>query len=83
MKSLNINSKVMIKITKMGESVYNKHYNNLNMVPPKIERDENGYTIFQMWEVFNIFGASLTMVFSVPFETNILINDADIKEQIG
>ncbi|MFW6030796.1 MAG: hypothetical protein ACOCRO_11185 [Halanaerobiales bacterium] len=77
----NINDYVKVKLTDKGNQVLkNQHYllnrltNGLFGEYEEKETDENGYTKFQMHELFTVFSGYIRpgeMI--LPFETNIII----------
>lgn len=43
-KKFNINNYVKVKLTKNGHKVYSEFYSKLNLDPPKIKEDKDGYS---------------------------------------
>jgi hypothetical protein len=89
MKSFNINSTVKVKLTEYGKRIHKEFWedyfwNSIGRlpeypyVPPK--EDENGYYEVQMWELMQDFGAYCGMGRELPFETVILIDEDDLKD---
>lgn len=86
MKTLNINKAVKVKLTNLGKDLYYHQYDKFNIhsgkpsIQPSYPKvDENGYTSFQLWELMQLYGQSLTMGGTVesntlPFETEIIID---------
>lgn len=65
MISLNVNSRIKVKLTKYGIEAYERYiHDNLPLgfvlvgkfVIPPARIDEDGYTKFQLWEFMQIFG---------------------------
>ncbi len=81
MKKVNVNDFVRVKLTKRGIEIYEDYYKDILLckgvgnISPEIDKD--GYTRLQLWELMNIFGKSMVMGCTVPFETTILIEDAE------
>ncbi len=73
MNKFNINNIVKVKITDRGVELLAFYYlgRQIDAVPLKI--DENGYSEFQLWELFKIFGEHIHAGCVLPFETEILI----------
>ncbi len=87
MKTLNINTKVRIKLTPCGIQKLKANHEELRascpsigkFTPPKTDKD--GYCEMQLWEIMNTFGKDLYMGnMNLPFETNIQIDDAQFEE---
>jgi hypothetical protein len=86
-RSININDMVRVKLTEMGKEIYFHQYDNLNkllgkeIVKPSYPNiDSEEYSNFQLWHLMKIYGESLELGKTVtnntlPFETNILIED--------
>ena len=52
----NFNDEVWVKVTPEGEQVRRKYFKGLGMGTPKIQRNKEGWTEMQLYEVFNLFG---------------------------
>ncbi len=89
MKSFNINYNVKVRLTKFGKELhrqrwedfwnsYGKFEYQFPYTPPK--EDENGYCEFQMWELMEKFGPYCGLGCEPPFDTVILINEKDLKD---
>lgn len=71
MKKINLNQKVKVKITKKGRD-YLKEINQL------INRDKDGYTTLQLWELMGIFGETMQHpTFSPVIEPDIFLLEED------
>ena len=83
MKNLSINSDVWIKLTNEGKRILELYY--VDSHGNKIEmnrKTKNGYTKFQLWEVMYLFGNEMSIgKTSLPFETNIKIDEKDLKDR--
>jgi hypothetical protein len=55
----NLNDKVLVKITPAGEQIRNNYFAGIKMDTPAIERDSEGWTEMQLYEVANLFGAEM------------------------
>jgi hypothetical protein len=86
MKSFNINYTVKIRLTKFGKELHKQQYfwNSVDRLdqfpytPPK--EDENGYCEFQMWDLMEKFGPYCGLGKEPPFDTVILIDEKDLKD---
>ena len=87
MKTLNINSKVRIKLTPCGIEKLKRKHEELrslcpsigNFTPPKVDKD--GYCKMQLAVVMANFGEYIFPTFTkYPFEPNILIDDTELEE---
>lgn len=83
----NINNIVRIKLTRRGEEILRKQFNELaarypasfgEYVLPK--KDSRGFTEFQMWEVMNKFGQDTFNGSDLAFETTIEIPDEYLEK---
>lgn len=79
----NINDNVYVKLTNEGKRAYQEYrskydLNALGIKAPTVKK-ENGYSVFQMWEVMQIFGPYIYMGCPVPFETEIKLGVVDEK----
>lgn len=89
MKTLNINSKVRIKLTSFGIEILRKQHEErhrsypfafpASFTPPAV--NEDGFCEMQLWEVMNTFGEFLyNGAPNLPFETNIQIDDEQFEK---
>lgn len=60
-----------MKLTDYGKEIY----------PYVMDRepDENGYYEFQLWDLMNIYGEHINMIGKLPFETDILIPEENLR----
>jgi hypothetical protein len=83
LRKFNINDDVLIKLTKEGKKLYEKHYRTFLPVqypiPELPVEDENGYSKWQLWYVMEIFGQYMGSNINLPFETDILIDEIWLK----
>lgn len=65
---INLNEYIKVKLTDLGKEIYYHQYDDLNKVlgktictplPPKV--DENGYSIFQLWNFIELYGSYIGM----------------------
>ena len=88
MKSFNINSTVKVRLTKVGEELLKKDWEDfwnsfgrLDEFPYKPPTpDADGYVKFQMWELMTRLGEYCGLLADLPFYTVILIDEKDLKE---
>ena len=88
MKKFNINDEVKVRLTEQGKAVLQKQlaervqrWNCENRCPYQSRtKDANGYIKFQLWELMHLFGNDLYNGCQVPFETTLLIDDKDLKD---
>jgi len=88
MKHFNINYNVKVRLTKFGKELHKKDWedfwNSIGKLdefpytPP--EEDENGYCKFQLWDLMKKFGSYCGLGCELPFDTVILINEKDLKD---
>ncbi len=89
MKSFNINSTVKVKLTEYGKQMLEKDWNEFWDSIGRLEQfpytpsttDENGYTEFQFWMLMQDLGKYYSLGGKNPFETEILINENDLRNQ--
>lgn len=83
---LNTNSVVKVRLTSYGKNVHRKNHEDFvskvgrelfDYFPPP--EDENGYSEFQLWVLMKEFGDKCGLVDPLCFETEILIEDKDLK----
>lgn len=70
---MNLNDIVRVKLTAKGLDIIKKYYYDLALPVRSREPDEDGYTTWQLWELFEMFGSHIHLGMDVPFETEILI----------
>lgn len=84
-KKFNVNSKVKIKLTPYGIEKIKSFYKSWSdeEVKEYIEHatDEEGYYEVQMWEFMMVLGPHINPCHTceISFESEILINDEDLK----
>tara|TARA_R100000808_G_C2153937_1_gene164643 strand:- start:6945 stop:7229 length:285 start_codon:yes stop_codon:yes gene_type:complete len=82
--NFNINNFVKVKLTELGihelqrqhNELY-KHFSNIDIAPFKINKDEDGYTKFQLHDLIRSLGHVLYLTGPLPFDINIKI---EVKE---
>lgn len=71
----NLNDEVLVKVTPEGETAYQEYYRAVfkgsSVDIPTLERDADGYSRMQLWEVANIFGPHMYMGAALPIETEL------------
>lgn len=86
MKTLNINSKVRIKLTAYGIEKLKEEHEEFRkrcpsfgeFIPPKT--DVNGYCEMQLWRIMQLFGEDMyNGATKHPFEANIQIDDSNFE----
>jgi hypothetical protein len=87
MHEFNINYMVKVKLTDYGRDIYYHQYDALNSKCNRIineprfpKTDENGYTSFQLWNLMELYGPYMKLAASLPFETNIFIEDKAVNK---
>ena len=77
MKEFNINDYIKVKLTAYGCSVHMTHYKkylgknyNEKIFAPVVENE--GYTIYQLWELMNIFGEHMFNGAEQVIENNLI-----------
>jgi hypothetical protein len=87
-KKFNINTNVKVRLTKFGKELHKKQWEDFWNSHGKLDKfpyeppkeDENGYCEFIMWDLMNKFGSYCVLGCELPFETVILIEDNDLKD---
>ena len=87
-KSFNINYNVRVKLTEQGKQLLERDHNDFwsshgkldefPYKPPK--EDEDGYVKFQLWSLMDKLGKYCGLCCEPPFDTVILIDDKDLKD---
>lgn len=92
MKSLNLNSIIKVKLTDYGKDVFYHQYDQLNkfivehngtpIEPRYPDVDEDGYSIFQLWDFMHVYGPGLRLgSTNVPIKPlNIYIEEKDLLD---
>ena len=89
MKKFNVNAVVKVRLTEYGKEIHKKlwedFWNSVGKLdefpytPPK--EDENGYCEFPLWDLMESFGNYMGVGCELPFETIILIDEKDLKDE--
>jgi hypothetical protein len=78
MIDFNINNFVYVKLTQRGRDILRANHDNHAKIseyePPK--EDSEGWSKWQMWELFANFGHHWYLGMDVPFETTIRIDNS-------
>lgn len=78
----NINDTVRVQLTQKGKNILRERYDNYakslgEIFPPKSfelpKEDDNGFSEWQMWQLFEYFGSNIFLGCELPFNTNIEI----------
>jgi hypothetical protein len=87
-KKININDTVKVRLTEFGKELHKKLWDDFwsangvldkfPYTPPKTDPD--GYCEFQMWNLMQDFGAYCGLGNELPFETVILIDERNLKD---
>jgi hypothetical protein len=86
----NINENVKVKLTNFGISVLRKQHDELMKVYSKVmdfpkfqepEKDENGYSKFQLWALMESLGSYCGMAKEPPFETEIILSTGETESE--
>lgn len=61
MKTLNLNTYVKVKLTKLGEEIYSHQHDWAvgrlqNFERPMTNPDEDGFIVIELWRLFEIYG---------------------------
>lgn len=82
---LNVNSFIKIKLTQTGINILRQQHERRRIVCKELDigafnlhLDAHGYYIIQLWEFAQMFGEHLKNGLNSPFETEIIINNADL-----
>ena len=77
MKTINMNDTVYIKLNDMGRNILRRNHDSLATISPYREprEDADGYSKWQLWELFQEFGIEVGIGFEIPFDTNIRIKE--------
>jgi hypothetical protein len=73
----NVNEWVKVKLTEQGLAILKSQHDELRRDFPKLKPwkppavDAEGYSKFQLWELMNRFGESVSIGCKLPFETMI------------
>jgi hypothetical protein len=88
MKHFNINYNVKVRLTEFGKELLMEQWKDFwrsvgrldenPYTPPK--EDENGYCEFQLWSLMQHFGDYCGLGREMPFDTVILIDEKDLKD---
>jgi hypothetical protein len=78
-QDINLNDKVRVRLTDRGrahhakryEELFARHADRYPYSPPAV--DAEGWSEFQFWELFQVFGAVVGMGMAVPFETTVRV----------
>ncbi len=81
MKSFNLNNYVYVKLTDKGRDIYYHQYDHIQGIKPSYPKeDNNGYFKEQLWQLMKTFGKHMSMGFDQPFSTDIIFEEAYLKE---
>lgn len=76
----NVNDYVRVKLTPTGKEILRKQFEERHERMPQVfkelslpEEDENGFSQWQMWRLFETFGEHIFLGCEPPFETEIEI----------
>jgi len=68
-----INYKVRVKLNPWGRGIYMDHYAKYGVECEPPERDSDGWSEFQLWNLMEVYGPHMTIGMKVPFETEIAL----------
>jgi len=75
-RPFNLNSNVKVKITPLGHSIREKFYATYGITPGQLEKDSEGFSKMQLWQVMQIFGDHMRLGMpEQPISCDILIED--------
>lgn len=75
MREFNVNDYVHVRLSERGRSAHYNHYANHGCDAPPIKEDENGWSKWQLWVLFEVFGEHIYNGAEPPFETTIRIEE--------
>ena len=89
-KKLNINSEVLLQLTNEGAKLLAANFNKWMLDSSKHRTasyyigkcDTNGYYPMQLHQVISVFGDHLCVGCHLAFETNILIKETDLTDNV-
>ena len=71
---MNINDEVYVKLTPYGKKIHKENWDRYmanSKLPYKLNANPEGYTVFAMWDLMNIFGDCLYIGNTqIPFVNN-------------
>lgn len=77
MQSINLNQSVKVKLSDVGLKILSEHYSQYDFKTHNIEFkqsiDDEGHFKTQLWDLMNIFGKHIHMVYPNPFESTEII----------
>lgn len=86
MNSVNLNSYVKVKLTKLGEEIYSHQYDWAvgrlqNFERPLPIADEDGYIVIELWRLFEIYGKYVGCARDQIFQGALIhLNDETVDE---
>jgi hypothetical protein len=81
--NFNINNNVHVKLTRHGVEVMRSNHEEMRCTLPFMEKetDEEGYSVWQMWELMGMFGSNITMGLELPFNTDIKLEQLESNDE--
>lgn len=79
MQTINMNDTVKVKLTEHGKQILKENHDMFwkdRAAPYEFKlpkEDENGYSSWQLWGLFQEFGHKIGLGFKLPFETGMII----------
>jgi len=75
-RPFNLNNNVKVKITPLGQSIREKFYASYGIKARPLDKDSEGFTEMQLWQVMQIFGEHMHFGLpEQPISCHILIED--------
>ncbi len=80
----NFNDYVLVKVTPAGEKIWDEHWAEVRVIMGNpeagiLERDEDGFTKIQLWELANVFGPAMCNGSrALPVEMNFKFPESDM-----
>lgn len=81
MNTVNLNSYVKVKLTKLGEEIYSHQFDWAvgrlqNFERPLPAADEDGYIVIELWRLFEIYGKYVSCARDQIFKGDVIyLND--------
>jgi hypothetical protein len=70
---VNINDTVRFKETPYGKTVREAHWKHYGIVAAPLEKDADGWSTSQLWDIMAVYGSAIHLGGEVPIETEIEI----------
>lgn len=86
MNTINLNSYVKVKLTKLGEEIYSHQYDWAvgrlqNFERPLPASDEEGYIVVELWRLFEIYGKYVSCARDQIFKGDVIYLSEDDSDE--